>query len=253
MEEKGNQLKSLLSGQQFETEEERQTLLEAALRKAEAYAETTGGIAVLSDWQANVCHICSGLFGRTLGLPAYSQDTSSAFESVIFDRIYKDELTERHILELRFFQFLKSVPLEDKTSYYASCMVHFRQEGATSLPVLHTTRYVECSSNGSAWFGLCTYNPFPGVEGAVRACIINSRTGQAVSPNKYAQIDSLLLSRRQREVLALLAKGIGSKQIADRLCVSVHTVNRHRQDILTALQAPNTAAAVEMGLRMGMI
>jgi len=76
---------------------------------------------------------------------------------------------------------------------------------------------------------------------------------QAVSPDKYAQIDSQLLSRRQREVLALLAKGIGSKQIADRLCVSVHTVNRHRQDILAALRVPNTAAAVEMGLRMGMI
>ena len=46
---------------------------------------------------------------------------------------------------------------------------------------------------------------------------------------------------------------MGSKQIADALCISVNTVHRHRQNILAALQVNNTAAAVQIGLRLRLI
>ena len=64
---------------------------------------------------------------------------------------------------------------------------------------------------------------------------------------QYLQYDNLLLSKRQVEILSMLAKGVGSKQIADKLNISVHTVSRHRQDILSRLRVTNTAAAVEIG------
>lgn len=44
-----------------------------------------------------------------------------------------------------------------------------------------------------------------------------------------------------------------SKQIAERLNISSNTVNRHRQDIIAALNVPNTIAAVEIGLKMKLI
>lgn len=62
-----------------------------------------------------------------------------------------------------------------------------------------------------------------------------------------------ILSRRQLEILSLIAKGVPSKQIADNLNISVYTVNRHRQDILASLKVANTAAAVEIVLRMNLI
>ena len=39
------------------------------------------------------------------------------------------------------------------------------------------------------------------------------------------------LSDREREVLVLVAKGFSSKEIADKLCLSIHTVNSHRKSI----------------------
>ncbi|WP_455589066.1 LuxR C-terminal-related transcriptional regulator [Bacteroides rodentium] len=48
-------------------------------------------------------------------------------------------------------------------------------------------------------------------------------------------------------------KGISSKQIADKPNISLHTVNRHRQDILSSLRVNNTAAAGEIGLRLHFI
>lgn len=39
------------------------------------------------------------------------------------------------------------------------------------------------------------------------------------------------LSDRETEVLVLIAQGLSSKEIADRLCISIHTVNTHRKNI----------------------
>jgi DNA-binding NarL/FixJ family response regulator len=53
-----------------------------------------------------------------------------------------------------------------------------------------------------------------------------------------------LLTRREREVLHLVALGLTNQTIAARLFVSEHTVHRHVANILTKLDAPSRAAAV---------
>ena len=83
--------------------------------------------------------------------------------------------------------------------------------------------------------------------------IVNLLTGEAVGREVCEASDRRLLSRRQLEVLSFMAKGVPSKQIADSLNISVFTVNRHRQDILSTLNVANTAAAVEIALRMSLI
>ncbi len=45
-------------------------------------------------------------------------------------------------------------------------------------------------------------------------------------------------------MLELVANGTMSKDIADMLHISIHTVNHHRQNILTKLQAANSTEAV---------
>lgn len=44
------------------------------------------------------------------------------------------------------------------------------------------------------------------------------------------------LSQREREIIACIAKGMTSKEIADKLCLSVHTVTTHRRNITGKLQ-----------------
>lgn len=253
MENEENKLKSLLTGQEFETDASQMQRLEWAKECARSYAELTNGIAVLSDLQQDVCHIYSGLFGRSFGILEYQMNRKSAFEHEVFDNISEEDILTRHILELRFFHFLKSLPPAEKTRYYAVCMVHFQRNELPSLPVLHTTRYLLCHANGSVWLGLCTYMPFLQTRDETFGGIVNICTGQTVQPEMYEQNDFQLLSKRQQEVLSLLAKGMGSKQVADKLCLSVHTVNRHRQDILSALHATNIAAAIKIGTYLNLV
>lgn len=49
------------------------------------------------------------------------------------------------------------------------------------------------------------------------------------------------LSNREKEIVALVAKGLANKEIADTLCLSVHTVTTHRRNIAAKLQIHSPA------------
>ena len=250
-----HELKSLLTEQQFEASDDGELLLAQARACANGYALATEGIAVVSDFQNNECHIYSGKFGQTImNLPEYTVDRNSAFEDIVFSHAKEDELIERHVLELRFFNFIKELPIKEKTDFSASCILSFYRSGSNEkVKILHTTRYFSCSANGSVLLGLCTYIPSPNSYNRQDGIIVNLLTGETVGRDKYEASDRKILSRRQLEILSLLSKGVPSKQIADNLNISIYTVNRHRQDILATLKVANTAAAVEIALRMNLI
>ena len=60
------------------------------------------------------------------------------------------------------------------------------------------------------------------------------------------------LTRREREVLVLLAEGLTNRVIAERLVVSEHTVHRHVTNILRKLDAPSRTAAAAIAIRAGL-
>ena len=60
------------------------------------------------------------------------------------------------------------------------------------------------------------------------------------------------VTRRERDVLALLAEGLTNRQIAARLVVSEHTVHRHVTNILRKLDLPSRTAAAAYVVRSGL-
>ncbi len=64
---------------------------------------------------------------------------------------------------------------------------------------------------------------------------------------------STLLSPRESEVLALLAEGLGNKEIATRLGVSENTIKFHVSSIMDKLDAGSRTEAVARGIRQGLV
>lgn len=61
------------------------------------------------------------------------------------------------------------------------------------------------------------------------------------------------LTRREREVLQMLASGLANKEIAARLNISDHTVKFHVASVLGKLGASGRTEAVALGIRRGLV
>ena len=64
---------------------------------------------------------------------------------------------------------------------------------------------------------------------------------------------AVLLSGREREVLALVARGLSDREIAEQLVVSQHTVHRHVANIRHKLGRGSRTAAVAEAARLGLL
>jgi DNA-binding NarL/FixJ family response regulator len=54
----------------------------------------------------------------------------------------------------------------------------------------------------------------------------------------------LTLSQREKEIANLLATGLSTKQIGEKLHISFYTVESHRKNLLQKLEAKNTAELI---------
>lgn len=61
------------------------------------------------------------------------------------------------------------------------------------------------------------------------------------------------LSKRELEVIRLIAEGFTNPQISEKLFVSPHTVTTHRRNILQKLGVNNTAAVVMYAVQAGLV
>jgi DNA-binding NarL/FixJ family response regulator len=64
-------------------------------------------------------------------------------------------------------------------------------------------------------------------------------------------LDKAVLTTRETEVLKLIAESKANKEIADVLFISVHTVERHRANIMKKLNLKNTADLVRYAIQKG--
>jgi DNA-binding NarL/FixJ family response regulator len=65
--------------------------------------------------------------------------------------------------------------------------------------------------------------------------------------------DPVTVSDREAEIIALIAEGCSYTRIADRLCLSAHTVATHRRNIMQKLGVNNTAALVLYAVKNGLV
>jgi len=80
----------------------------------------------------------------------------------------------------------------------------------------------------------------------------SSRQSQ-VSDIAAAGARDAVLSKREREILALLADGLVNKQIAARLGISTNTVKTHLELLFDKLGVATRAEAVATGVKRGLL
>ena len=67
------------------------------------------------------------------------------------------------------------------------------------------------------------------------------------------KIADIGLSQREIQIIQLSAEGLTAAQIAERLFLSVHTVNTHRQRIYAKMEVRNVSDMLHKAMELGII
>jgi len=239
----------------FDSKDIRISKLNETIQTIKAFVNIDQSVAVLSDLAENKSHIIVGSFGRYLGMKESEHIIiDSIWEKEIYNRIHPDDIFERHLLELEFFNFLKQLPPNDRLNYHTSCQIRATNQQQNYQYISHRTQYVKNSSKNGLWLAVCLYNysfedaPANNINGKIN----NSKTGESFDVTTYNNCTELL-SPREKQVLILVRDGLLSKEIAEKLHISINTINRHRQNILLKLQVNNSLEAVRIAIRLKII
>ena len=62
-----------------------------------------------------------------------------------------------------------------------------------------------------------------------------------------------MLTRREKEILSLLDKGLSSQEIAEKLSLSIYTIDTHRKNMLQKMNVHNTPALLKAAYNLGLL
>lgn len=217
---------------------------------AAGYAQTENAIAVLSDLKEHCSYIYYGGMAQTLGMceKGTYRLVHSIWEEDVFEHIVPEYSDKRHCDELKFISFLRN-NLGRNSDYYLKSFIRMVGMDGSGYGVCHRIFYVVTQKRRNIRLALCLYNLTGEAEFDSRVC--NSASGEVFLLNQHEYGD--IISEREKEVLRLIDKGKLSKEISEMLFISVNTVNRHRQNILSKLQASNSVDACRIAKQLKLI
>jgi len=91
-----------------------------------------------------------------------------------------------------------------------------------------------------------------GADDFVHKAMLN-RLGPAIAAAMSRRAPLRKLSRRQRQVLQLLAAGLSTREIAAQLSVSIKTVETHRSQLMLRLGIHDVAGLVRYAVQVGVV
>lgn len=217
---------------------------------ARAIASVENAVVVVSDLQMGTSRITSGDFGRRLGLRDGYSSENSIWENEILRLMPQEEREAKFVGELRFFHYQKRLPASRRKTVYLAARLRMEMPDGKMIDVMHTMHYVYAADSETIRYAICLYRPMT-LAMPWRTMVIDSGTG--LTEELSVSVDDSILSRRQRQILSMIDSGLTTAEIAGSLCISPHTVSRHRQEILSKLRVRNSAEACRHAKSMNLI
>ena len=76
---------------------------------------------------------------------------------------------------------------------------------------------------------------------------------EAVQSLRETANEAPVITRREKEVLQLIAEGLTNAEIATQLFISIPTVNTHRKSLIEKFNATNTAMLIARAMKRGIL
>ena len=180
----------------------------------------------------------------------------------LFNVMHPDCLAKMHEKERVATDFLlKNIPSEEIPLYKVVYLMRLRHRNGSYKTILHQTKAINVSSDGKVQhvIGIHTDVSYLKMPMDNKISFISSER-----PSFYAietRSDFHLINReikrrltkREKEIINKLAQGESPQDMAESLCISIHTVNTHKKNILKKMGCKNTPELIAKCLMEGII
>ncbi len=199
----------------------------------------------------------TGSFKFLLG---YSrEDALEQGPEYFYRRMHPDDLPVVLDTVTRTLLYLSGRPAGERKDYRLGFDFRIQRVDGRMIRLLQQVVVLEEDGRGNIWLVLAVNDLVRDgpAEAPVSRSLRNLKTGASclfeAAPPAGAGGGGVGLSPREVEVLGLVAAGLASREIADRLFISVSTVNNHRQHILEKTGARSSAEAVRFAAELGLV
>jgi len=212
---------------------------------------SNSGISVFDICKREVVFYSSN-FGRLLG---YSPvDYERAGQIFFADKIHPDDKLKLSLLAVSSLKLFNSFSTDEKLNHKMIQEYRMLNSDNKYVRLIEQYQMIELDNKGQIWLMMGVVDVSPNQEeyNGIKSQLLNFRTGKIVpiEPAPKAQIE---LTKREIEILKLVKEGLLSKEISNKLSISLHTVNTHRQRFLAKLGANNSLEALMFATKFGLI
>ncbi|MBL7932447.1 MAG: PAS domain-containing protein [Bacteroidia bacterium] len=237
---------------QFDVDSLDYSLIETRRGALQTLSEiSNSGINVFDISKREVVFYSSN-FGKLLG---YSPlDYEKMGQKFFIEKMHPEDLLKLSSLGVSILKLFNSFPLADKLNH--KMIQEYRMLNAENKYVRLIEQYqmIELDNKGQIWLMMGVVDVSPNQEefNGIKCQLLNFKTGQFV-PYEPATNVQIELTKREMEILKLVKEGLLSKEISNKLSISLHTVNTHRQRFLAKLGANNSLEALMFATKFGLL
>jgi DNA-binding CsgD family transcriptional regulator len=218
----------------------------------ETLAEVSNSSIQIFDLNEKKIVFFSKNYAHLLG---YTKSEFEALNYAFFEaKIHPDDKYDLAMFGLSSLKLFKELSNDEKLNHKVVYEFRMLNSNEKYVRVIDQYQILELDATGQIWLMMSTVDLSPNqdVESSVKCQILNFRTGKII-PSSVDNKPQMELTKRELEILTFVKQGFLSKEISDKLFISVHTVNTHRQRLLEKLGANNTIEAIIFATKHGLI
>ncbi len=164
---------------------------------------------------------------------------------LIEDRIHPDDRDKMTDIQIKHSRFIYSLSPENRNDYKNSYQFRMLNAKGQYMNIISRQQVIQTDCNDKAWMimGVMDISPDQTLSDNVKYSCMNIKTGEIIT-NLITSDTEILLTNRERIILEMIGEGLLSKEIADKLDISIYTVSNHRKNILLKLGVNNSIEAI---------
>lgn len=194
----------------------------------------------------------SSNFGKLLGY--HPEDYKRIGQQFFASKIHPADAYKCSLNGVSLLKLMSSFSSNEKLNH--KMITEYRMQNAQNKYVRLVEQYqvLELDPIGQIWlmFNIVDISPNQDEIAESKCQLLNFRTGQVISMDETPKVQ-FELTKRETEILKLVKEGFLSKEISDKLSISIHTVNTHRQRFLKKIGANTSIEAVIFASKYGLI